>query len=271
MLRYIFSVLIVGLCNLSYLSAQKTSFSLGVGSTYYMGDMQQTFPDMRPGLVFHYNINLYKNLSLRLGVLHGQYGADDANSEQNKSRGLRFNSPLSEGSMQLLWEFLPQRLGANGRDWTSKHRFSPYIFAGIGGAFINPRVENETGWTSLQPLGTEGQFIMRGNTHPKPYKLFQMVVPGGLGVKYRFSRNFGVGIDIGYRYTFTDYLDDVSGVYANKEDIRAFSGKDADFFSDPTRIHAAGTARGNPNNKDSYVFGSFSITYFLLKAVCPQP
>jgi Domain of unknown function (DUF6089) len=253
------------------LLGQRTSFSLGIGTSYYMGDMVQTMTDMRPGVTFQYNIHFQQNLSLRLGLLHTYYGANDANTEKNAARGLQFSSPLSEGSIQVVWDFVPQKIGSSGREWTSSRRFSPYIFAGVGGAFFNPRVENDNGWTSLQPLGTEGQYIMRGTSYPKPYKLLQMVVPGGLGFRYRVDRNFGIGFDAGYRYTFTDYLDDVSGVYANNEDLRAFSGKEAAFLADPKRNHVAGTARGNAKTNDAYVFASFSLTYFLLKPVCPQP
>jgi hypothetical protein len=249
--------------------SQKTSFSLGIGTCYYLGDMQQTMTDMRPGVHFQYKWNFYQGLSVRASVLHTAYGANDANSSENKSRGLKFQSPLSEATLQLVYEFLPQTLNHNGRDWVSRHKFSPYVFIGGGGCAINPYVQGETK-IRLQPFGTEGQFIMRGNTYPKPYKLMQFVVPAGIGASFRINRNLGLGFDVGYRYTFTDYLDDVSGLYPNKNDLKAFSGGVAVLYSDPTRNHEAGQARGNAKNRDSYFFGSFSFTYFLLNKECPK-
>lgn len=251
--------------------AQKTSFSLGAGTMYYLGDMQQTVQDLRPALAFHYKINLKRNYNVRIGLFHGYYGADDVNSAENKNRALRFTSPLSEGSIQFVYDFFAQTTDRNGREWTTKHPFTPYIYAGVGGSFFNPRIEKENGWLELQPLGTEGQYIMRGNTYPKPYKLFQLVIPGGVGFQYRWGRHLGVGLDIGYRYTLTDYLDDVSGYYPNMVELKAFSGVAAVQQSDPKLIHEEGMLRGNPKNKDAYVNATFSLSYFFIKKNCPTP
>jgi hypothetical protein len=38
-----------------------------------------------------------------------------------------------------------------------------------------------------------------------------VLIPYGIGIKYNIGGKFSLAADMGYRYTFTDYLDDVSG------------------------------------------------------------
>ncbi len=264
-------IVLVFLMTIIGIYAQKTSFTIGPGTVWYLGDMQQTLQDVRPALAFHYKINLYKNYNVRIGLFHGYYGADDANTAANKNRSLRFTSPLTEGNIQFVYDFISQSQDRNGREWVSRFPFTPYVYVGVGGVFFNPRVEKEGGWLDLQPLGTEGQYIMRGDGYPKPYKLFQLIVPGGIGFQYRFNRHWGAGFDAGYRYTLTDYLDDVSGYYPNMEELRSFSGIAAVQQSDPKLLHEEGMLRGNPKNKDSYILASFSLSYYFIKKSCPTP
>ena len=51
------------------------------------------------------------------------------------------------------------------------------------------------------------------------YRLTEVAIPMGLGVKYRLTERFILGLDAGLRKTFTDYLDDVSGTYVNNDDL----------------------------------------------------
>ena len=77
-------------------------------------------------------------------------------------------------------------------------------------------------WVSLRDLGTEGQYFDKeaykaayGKDAPNPYSKFQLVIPLGLGARYKLTNNLDVSLEIGYRHTFTDYLDDVSGEYVD--------------------------------------------------------
>ncbi len=80
-------------------------------------------------------------------------------------------------------------------------------------------------WVSLRDLGTEGQFFNAetkeaykdtyGKDVPSPYSKFQLVIPVGLGARYKLTNNLDIALEISYRHTFTDYLDDVSGEYVD--------------------------------------------------------
>ncbi|GIR60088.1 MAG: hypothetical protein CM15mP65_26690 [Crocinitomicaceae bacterium] len=40
-----------------------------------------------------------------------------------------------------------------------------------------------------------------------------MCIPMGIGIKKAFNGNGGIKLEFGFRFTNTDYLDDVSGNY----------------------------------------------------------
>ncbi len=254
------------------LAAQKnTSVTVGVGTMYYMGDMEQKLSDLRPALSAHYKWNFYKGLSMRIGLAVTQYGANDTKSSQYADRKLQFTSDLGEANIQLVYDILPDKKGVNGGNWGSDVKFSPYVFVGAGGCTFNPKAPINNKIQYLQPLGTEGQFIMRGNSNPTSYSLVQPILLGGIGAHFRFVRNWGAGIDVGYRYTLTDYLDDVSGYYPDKVQLLAFSGPDAVALSDPSRLQEIGALRGNPKNNDAYIMATVSLNYYFIRNACPTP
>lgn len=266
------NLLLLGVLTAVSVSAQKnTSVTLGLGSMYYMGDMQQQLSDLRPAISAQYKWNFYKGLGMRIGLSLSQYGADDSKSTQYADRKLQFTSDLGEANLQLIYDILPDKQGHNGTGWGSEIKFSPYIFAGAGACTFNPKAPVNNKIQYLQPLGTEGQFIMRGDDNPTTYRLVQPILLGGIGAHFRFSRNWGAGIDAGYRYTLTDYLDDVSGYYPDKANLLAFSGIDAVKLSDPTGVKEVGSLRGNPKNKDAYIMATFSLNYYFVRSVCPTP
>ena len=86
------------------------------------------------------------------------------------------------------------------------------MFAGIGVYRYNPYAYSGGNKVFLQPLSTEGQNII-GYPDRKKYSLTQFAVPFGGGFKFAVSENLRVGIEMGIRKLFTDYLDDVSKGY----------------------------------------------------------
>jgi hypothetical protein len=55
--------------------------------------------------------------------------------------------------------------------------------------------------------------------YAQPYSLISVSAPLGIGVRYKLNHNFDLGLEIGYRFTMTDYLDDVGGFYADPADL----------------------------------------------------
>lgn len=88
---------------------------------------------------------------------------------------------------------------------------------GVGVFHFNPQgsltdaAGNKT-WYYLHPLRLEGQG-MPEYPASKPYKLTQMNIPFGGGLKFFMSDRINVSLEFLYRKTFTDYIDDVSQRY----------------------------------------------------------
>ncbi|GAB5538480.1 MAG: hypothetical protein Salg2KO_05830 [Salibacteraceae bacterium] len=168
---------------------------------------------------------------------------------------------------------------------------SAYAFGGIAGFWFNPRAKFEGNaaypgdgkWYSLQKIGTEGQNLPGGE---KPYRRIGLAIPAGVGAKFNVNRTWSVSLEYGFRYTFTDYLDDVSTRYANVNDMQAQGGDVAAYFSDPkTTIQLengedftigqgrglAGEQRGNPNSNDTYMFVTLALNYKFVSKKTNRP
>ena len=146
---------------------------------------------------------------------------------------------------------------------------APYLFVGIAGFYFNPQARltlNENTWTNLRPLGTEGQTLEGGK---KSYNPIQIAVPFGIGFKVALGKRLNLGFEAGMRYTFTDYLDDVSGNYP---DLAALAKKDpnAEALSFRTRELMgsqlelpSGQKRGDSYKNDLYYYIGTTLTVNL--------
>jgi len=260
------------------LFAQKNTKSaeIGVflGGSYYIGDLNplhhfNEFTKPAGGIIFRYNFN--PRLAARANVLVGSIQGDDSysNSVGQQQRNLNFKSPITEGSVQLEFNFLDYQIG------NEKRKFTPYIFFGLGVFQFNPQGEFNGNWVALQPLGTEGQGL-QGGASKKKYKLVQMSIPFGVGVKANLSKSIGLSIEWGMRKTFTDYLDDVSKRYYDPVLIAAARGTTAATMSDKSigtdpNYTNTGRQRGNSTTKDWYSFAGIVLSFKLKQKVPPCP
>ena len=244
--------------------SQRThAFAAGVGTIYYYGDLTDNFNNslLRPALSVSYSKYILPQISFRVGVGYGEVGATDrqAIDPLRIKRNLHFRSTLAEASGVIVYEIFRDKNFGNA--WQGRPFMTPYIFGGIAFFKFNPKAIKDNVWHELQPLGTEGQYIP-GNS-PGPYALTQASVPLGAGLSLRLSERSGINFEIGYRTTFTDYLDDVSDVYPDFEALKEVSGQLAVDLSERAGTFKAGQKRGNPGANDSYFYAMFSITYYL--------
>jgi len=245
-----------------------------VGGSYYIGDLNPYVhfgPQTKPagGFLFRYNVNT--RFSLRANVLFGNIGADDAisSSAAQQQRNLNFSSKIAEFSVQGEFNFLDYQIG------NEKKKFSPYIFAGLAVFHFNPIATYGNYKFTLQPLGTEGQGLP-GGAGKKKYKLTQVSIPFGIGIKTNLSKNIGLSVEWGMRATFTDYLDDVSKTYYSPAVLAATRGGVAAVASDPSlgtdpNYSNVGRQRGNPTTKDWYSFAGIGLTIKIKekRETCP--
>lgn len=246
------------------LTAQDLGVQVAPGLMNYGGDLQNkvyTFDQanfsVSAGLI--YSINQF---SLRGSFTYGKVSGDDARNTKFKYRNLSFFSTVSDVNLCLQYDIYSLDNGA---------RFTPYFLAGLGVFHFNPYTFYNSEKYYLRPLGTEGEGLA---AYPgkKVYPLTQMDIPLGVGVKYKLSDRFLLGIEFNSRFLFTDYLDDVSTNYPDENELFKAKGQLAVGLSfrgdeiDPSLPFPSNSKRGNANN-DNFYTSSLTITYILPKHI----
>jgi hypothetical protein len=238
-----------------------------IGSDFYRDlEFSQTRPATSLGLRYYVGPRAAIKTSFTYGILAG----DDATTNEffRQYRNLNFKTNIYELTSVFEYMFLSERPGARyklkGVKGIKGYNIAFYGFVGAGVLKFNPQGELNGKWYDLQPLGTEGQGIIESRSK---YDLIQFVIPGGLGIKYAVDRRWSVGIEYGVRKTFTDYIDDVSRSYVEPSLLIAngpLAVQLADKSSGEFPFNTSGGAqRGDPNDKDSYMFALFTINYKL--------
>ena len=141
----------------------------------------------------------------------------------------------------------------------SKYWHTPFLSAGFGVFWFEPMTRFEGEMVALQPLGTEGQGTSANSK--APYALANSFFTFGLGYRFSIGRNVTLAIESTFRNTQTDYLDDVSGFYADPEILREENGLLSVALAD--RSLSGGEKlnryRGNPDNNDWYIFTGVTL------------
>lgn len=221
----------------------------------------------------HHALNVAGNLAWVSG--------DDALTDEKfrSNRNLHFRSILVEAALKYELHFSFKKLGnlygIGKRSARAKNRYRDfYLFAGVSGFYFNPKAQYKGEWVELQPLGTEGQGF---EGEPEKYDLFQPAIPMGIGMRFGLGRKYRIGLEIGYRKTFTDYIDDVSTDYYDNQKLRQERGDMAADLADPSNGEietytdgnytydptAAGMQRGDPSDKDAYIFTTITFSWKL--------
>ncbi|MEO0473833.1 MAG: DUF6089 family protein [Bacteroidota bacterium] len=254
-------------------------FRVGVstGSTNYLGDLDDDFTfrftKMGVGLSGTYRFNPF--MSARLGFFQGYARAADSVSSNvaRNRRNLSFRTQIREASAHIVFDFIP-----SDRSYAFRPKYTPYVFVGVGIFNFNPEAELNGRWYDLQPLGTEGQFLQgAGDDFPEPYRLTQVTIPLGAGVRIALAKKWDLEIETGFRKTFTDYLDDVSGRYPDQEELRAQMGPIAAALSDridlaqfPQGAGVVNGIRGDRTQADWYIYTNVRLNFIIDWVKCPQ-
>jgi hypothetical protein len=147
----------------------------------------------------------------------------------------------------------------------------------VGVFYYNPKAQYNGSYVSLRKLHTEGQGLPGG---PKQYGKFSVDIPIGFGVRKALSRQLGIYLEYTQHYTFTDYLDDVSTVYYDRNALAAAYGPASAAMADPNKGNftdasgnsfatATGEQRGDKTNKDNYMFLTVGVWYKMRNQSSP--
>lgn len=218
---------------------------------------------------------LLKNHALRFTLSYARVRGADALTEypNRKYRNLNFKSPIVELAAVYEFHFLkPEYVPFAGAATTKVFRglrLGAYAYGGVGVFAFNPKGQRNGEWYALKPLNTEGQGLPGG---PDPYRRVNFSVPLGLGVYYLLDRNWKVGLDFGYRWTTTDYIDDAGSRFYDNDEIRENYGELAAYFANPSvalsdvpdeQWYIETQPRAGEEANDTYMFLQVSISKSL--------
>ena len=247
-----------------------------IGTDYSPVDLELRLTKVSAGAGYKYKV--FKWLNLCLGFNYLNVNGDDKLTKDiyRHNRNLNFRSNIFELLGRIEFVYMHNKVGNrygikktfNRRMKTSSYDLS--AFTGVGGFYFNPKGRDENGkWHKLKPLRTEGQGLPGG---PKPYKNYSVCIPLGVSYRYYIERTWAIGIELTWRKTFTDYIDDVSTVYYDKKVLLENYGPLSVKMADPNlgKIDGAtspdasgrGAQRGD-NEKDSYMSVQLTVGYII--------
>lgn len=275
-------VLVANQASAQQFSKRKQYNSVGVSlnAMNYFGDIvpkpsitSLRFAATRPNIGLSFTHRFAPRISARGTLAYGRITGDDAKAADDTdpdakyryNRNMNFRNDIVELSGVGIFDLIENR-----NNYLKRPDFVPYVFAGVSVFHHNPKAQDASGnFVALQPLGTEGQRANGEGT----YGLWQISIPFGGGVRYKLNKSFDLGFEIGWRKTFTDYLDDVSGNYAPDNQLltdqakyfgRGITRSRAGEFA---RFDEPGQMRGKSNEDDWYIVTGFSLNYILAPRV----
>lgn len=280
-----------------------TSIGGSINAMNYVGDLDPGPSFLSPGIAFtRENLGveviqrMLPRVSLRGSLNWGIVKGDDKHAgyaEKNINRTMRnlnFRSQIIEVKFDVivdLWE--------NRGKFQKRPDYTPYFFGGINYFHMNPKGKTPAGnYVALRPLHTEGP------NHT--YSLNQIAVPVGLGFRYKLSKQLDLAFEMGWRFTFTDYLDDCGSTYADPSLMgdptslsNIMANRSFEAYTDnpslktqidnnypgnaPIQDANGTTLRGygrkgdkrGDKNRDWYIVTGFHLTYILPgKVICPK-
>lgn len=225
------------------------SLNVGVGTTYYAGDLSVIGNYNHLALGAALNIGLtyrYSNrLSLRADV-QGYYIRGSQVRTRNFVKNLSFFSVNPDLWAGVQWDI--RNPGDPNRS------FFPYVMAGAGLTYMTPKTMYNGRAVSLAPLHTEGV----------AYDRVAGIIRYGVGMPVLSGYRFRLALEASYTHVLSDYLDDVSTVYPNVEGMSPLAAALSDRKSELLLLpNKPGDNRGNPGKNDGYFILSGRLVYTI--------
>jgi hypothetical protein len=266
---YLFLILLASV----HLASAQYLWDAGIktGASNYLGDIggnggtrRDFVPDMKlsetkfsAGAFARYKV--HRDFALIASYNYGRIAGDDklSSNPARRARNLSFRNDIHE--LSIMGEYYFFSINDLGHTYRYRNSFKAYVGLGVAGFYHDPQTYYEGQWIDLRPLKTEGE-----NT---PYSKFCVAIPASLGCFFTLNRRYRIGWDMCWRKTFTDYLDDISGNYANPKNLSpegaalANRTNELPISQSEKNNYLPGMKRGDPTHKDSYVFTTINCSY----------
>lgn len=239
--------------------AQHFEIGAMAGGSNYFGDLAASpvLTETKPAYGVFARVNMSSSFAITASLTNATISGDDKNFAHNAIRNINFNTPIFEYAGWVEFNFF--KFGVDVQD----KRYTPYVFLGAAITQYDPSAVASTGQTvKLRNLRTEDI----------QYGTYTVSIPWGVGFKWQFHKHFAMDWNLGFRYSMSDYLDDVSTVYPDFRDMQKRKGDLAAELSDPSRaanfglpLNQKGYRRGNADYSDWYIVSTVSLSYRFYK------
>lgn len=241
--------------------------SLGTGTAKYFGDMAnpgELFKGAKWNIEGGLEYRIDNRFSARGSLTAFQFKGGDqfADDEGRKKRNLSFTTTAFElaatGIVQLF---------EDGARYYQRKPINVFLSAGLAATWYIPKGLSTNTYHDGSPNPSAGKMVAlrKLQTEGVNYSPVTLAIPLGGGVKFMATPFLNITAAAAYRFTFTDYLDDMSTVYPgidSFEDPLAAAMSDKRFELDGV-VQQPGAVRGNPDKNDGYFIISFRADYFL--------
>lgn len=271
---FLISVLQIANAQMYEAYVHKGEVGVSIGLAHYFGDLNTDASINRPkfsaGVYYLKQFNNY--IGLKINGTYAFLAYSDAYSTNvvQRTRNLSFNTDVYELSVSGYFNFFKFLPGFD------EYRYTPYVGLGVGIFSYDPYAYLSGEKYYLRSIGTEGQ----GNPlypNRQQYSGTAMSIPLSLGFKYAVNERINWFAEVSYRFTNTDYLDDVSTTYApDAFPADPITGLPTPGYLLQDRSYELGSAignkgrqRGNSTQNDSYVTLHVGISFNLQSYRCP--
>jgi hypothetical protein len=219
-------ILLISFANAQALwKTKRVELTAGLGTTQFFGDIggftpednilgfkDMTFKQTRFNFSFDITYRIIQDANLRLNLAYGMFKANDERGS-NIARGYESTTTLFEPTIIGEYYIIKNRtegsfLFSRGRGGSLRNFFETldfYLFTGVGGLSYNVKGNDKL---VAHPGFTEGGFTA--------------VIPAGIGINMIFSPEFNFGVELGGRYSFSDYLEGYTSQYSKSNDVYYF-------------------------------------------------
>ena len=235
------------------------STQLGAGFASYRGELKHNGSIQNE--VSNISLGIEARLLSKIGARFevGRYnirGHDKHASDSSfaRQRNLSFESVNYEVSLQGIFYMKPY-----AGDYYKRSQIDPYLMLGVGATYLSPTTT----------LGEDEFPLYEIQTEDTDYSRLTLIIPAGAGLKWKINPFINLISEITYRYTFSDYLDDVSGdfptsypdvtteILSNRKDEVGVINQEA--YDELV----GGNPRGDDSLNDGYLFLNFKLEFFL--------
>lgn len=262
----------------------KLEYGIATGVSNYLGEIGGREREARPFVMdlkmakTRWNETVYMRykfdplFAVKFAFNYLRIEGDDKLSTNpgRRYRNLSFRNDIFDFETTINWLFYNSTtpIGVYAR---SNVFLTAYLFTGIGAFHHNPKTLYQGSYIPLQPVKTEGV----------TYSRWGYCLPMGAGFYVTInkrSRSHRIGLEVNWRYTNSDYLDDISTVYKSPAELPSSTAYELSNRNPEVPRQPAGMAgnygwhgtdkdgnpvnkapRGNPDNKDSFL--SVNLTY----------